>query len=869
MGGFFTKKEMESSSRPDGKTYSCVSCTLHKSCNSPKMKAFGNFKKGILNIGEAPGDMEDRAGKQWQGKAGKLLEQTYKKLGIDLFEDCLNINAVNCQPLHNRPPSNYEIECCRKHVLQLIKEKEPKVIVVFGNAAIYSLLGHRWKKDLGGIVKWRGWTIPDQDFKAWVCPVFHPSYVNKEDSTEATTIWVRDLTKAVSLIKTPIPIYEEPEIEYISDLSPLVKNIPNGSVVAFDYETTGLKPHADEHRIVCASVATGPDHVYAFLMPSMRKDRKPFTDLLANPLIGKMAHNIKFEESWSVERLVQPIENWDWDSMQAAHVLDNRPGITSLKFQTYVNFGVVDYASEITPYLHSSDFKNGNGINQIQTLLALPGGKEKLLRYCALDSVFEYKLAMKQKSEILLPFVDPKVNNLRSEEAYRLMHDGILALGRAEQQGIRVDTDYITAKKEQLTKRIDKLEKEFKKTTFYKHWEHSMGGKSLNINSGTQLRHFLYNVKKIDASKFTASGEGSTDIEALDSLNIPELKFFSERNRFKKAMDVLEGFEREQVRGYVHPFFNLHTARTYRSSSDHPNFQNIPKRDEEVMQICRQALYPRPGHQFIEVDYSGLEVKIAACYHKDPTMLKYINNPASDMHADMAKQIFLLDKFDKSVHKVLRQAAKNGFVFPEFYGDYYKNCASIMACKWGGLPQGRWKPGQGIMVGDVHLSDHFAEHGIKSLISFESHLQKIETDFWENRFSDYASWKDRWWTVYKKYGYVDLYTGFRCSGVMGKNDVINYPVQGAAFHCLMWSFIEVDRLIHKYGMNTRIVGQIHDAIVLDVDPKELSRVIRVIRRVTCEDLPEAWKWIIVPLDVEVEICGVDKSWAEKQKMIIE
>jgi DNA polymerase I-like protein with 3'-5' exonuclease and polymerase domains len=458
--------------------------------------------------------------------------------------------------------------------------------------------------------------------------------------------------------------------------------------------------------------------------------------------------------------------------------------------------------------------------------------------------------------------------HVRSQEAYKLLHDGILALGRAEQQGIRVDMDYVTLKKEQIARRISRLEEEFKKTTFYKHWVHSRGGK-VNINSGSQLRHFLYDVKKIEPAKLTTTGEGSTDEEALDALNIPELKYFSERSRFKKAMDVLEGFEREQVNDYIHPFFNLHTARTYRSSSDHPNFQNIPKRDEEIMQICRKALFPRVGHQLMEVDYSGLEVKIAACYHKDPTMLKYINNPASDMHADMAKQIFMLDKFDKSVHKVLRQAAKNGFVFPEFYGDYYKNCASNMACKWGELPQGTWKVGQGIKIGDTPLADHMISKGIRSLSAFENHLKKIEEDFWGNRFPDYADWKDRWWTVYKKYGYVDLLTGFRCSGVMGKNDVINYPVQGAAFHCLMWSFIEMDRLINKYGLNTRIVGQIHDAIVLDVDPKELNRVIRVIRRVTCEDLPNAWPWIIVPLDVEIELCPVDKSWAEKEKFILE
>ena len=153
MKGFFTKKQTESKSRPDGKTYSCASCGLYKDCQSPRMKPFGNFQKGILNIGESPGEVEDQRNKPWQGKTGRLLQKTYRRLGIDLFEDCLNINAVNCSPKDNRTPTNYEVDCCRKNLLKIIEENQPKVIIVLGGSALHSILGHRWKKDLGGISK--------------------------------------------------------------------------------------------------------------------------------------------------------------------------------------------------------------------------------------------------------------------------------------------------------------------------------------------------------------------------------------------------------------------------------------------------------------------------------------------------------------------------------------------------------------------------------------------------------------------------------------------------------------------------------------------------------------------------------------------
>jgi DNA polymerase I-like protein with 3'-5' exonuclease and polymerase domains len=110
-----------------------------------------------------------------------------------------------------------------------------------------------------------------------------------------------------------------------------------------------------------------------------------------------------------------------------------------------------------------------------------------------------------------------------------------------------------------------------------------------------------------------------------------------------------------------------------------------------------------------------------------------------------------------------------------------------------------------------------------------------------------------------------LLTGFRCSGVMSRNDAINYPVQGAAFHCLLWSFIQIDRRMLHQNWDTKIIGQIHDAIVLDVHPDELEMVIEVVEQITCRDLPEAWKWINVPLEVDVDIYPVDKSWADKIK----
>ena len=409
--GFFDQKQLTSLSRPDGKVYSCITCGLYKGNKHPRMAPFGNFQKEIMIIGEAPGEVEDARGKPWQGKTGQLLQRTLKRLGVDLFEDCVSINACHCRPTdeqgNNRTPTNYEVESCRQETFKIISRYQPKVILLMGGAAVYSVIGHRWKRKLGGIGQWRGWCIPDIDLNTWLCPTFHPSYIQRENSGAAEVIWEQDLSQAIRKITDTLPEYIDPVVMYLDDLSVLDSlNTAESRVVSIDYETTGLKPHAPGHRIVCASVGIDANHAYVFMLPESKRARQPFIRLLQNTSIGKMAHNMKFEESWSRDRLKVSVDRWVWDSMLAAHLLDNRPGVTGLKFQTYVNFGVVDYSSEIDPFLTSTDQKGANATNRILELISSSGGREKLLKYCGLDSVYEYRLAMIQRKliENQLPF---------------------------------------------------------------------------------------------------------------------------------------------------------------------------------------------------------------------------------------------------------------------------------------------------------------------------------------------------------------------------------------------------------------------------------------------------------------------------------
>lgn len=451
-------------------------------------------------------------------------------------------------------------------------------------------------------------------------------------------------------------------------------------------------------------------------------------------------------------------------------------------------------------------------------------------------------------------------------EAYQLLHQGIEAFARAEQAGMRIDVDYCEKQRKHLTRKVARLEGKFELTNLAKQWGHVYGAKK-NIHSDHQLRNILYNIRKLTPPKTTTSGAGSVDEDALTQLDVLGIDILIEIRKLIRTRDTyLLAFIREQVNGYVHPFLNLHLVQTYRSSSDGPNFQNIPARNEDMRQATRRAIFPREGHQLLTVDFQGIEVRVSQCYHNDPTMLEYIQDPKSDMHGDMAQQIFFLEDFSKKEpsHDVLRNAAKNGFVFPQFYGDYYANNAENLACRWGQLPKGAWKGGQGIKMPDGKLSDHLIAAGISSYNQFEKHIREVEEDFWDRRFKVYQQWKDEWWEEYQNKGYLDMLTGFRCSGVMDKNQVINTPIQGAAFHCLLWTFIELDRIQQEEEWRSRLILQIHDELIIDVHPDECDHVATTVRRVACEDLPEAWDWIIVPLDVDADLCEVDASWAEKK-----
>lgn len=454
-----------------------------------------------------------------------------------------------------------------------------------------------------------------------------------------------------------------------------------------------------------------------------------------------------------------------------------------------------------------------------------------------------------------------------SPEAYKLFHEGVKSLAQVEANGIHIDVDYLQATIESVDERIREMQAGLRKDEVYKKWRRAYGGK-LNLGSRPQLAKVLYDVMGFECNHFTDTGKPSTSEAAVEliAIEVPFVKDLLRVEKFKKLRSTyLGGLLREVQDGVLHPFFNLHKVATYRSSSDSPNFQNIPIRDAEIAELIRTAFISRPGHQLVEIDFSGVEVRVAACYNNDPNLIAEIMDPERDMHRDMAAACYKLKP--KDVTKLMRYCGKNKFVFPQFYGSYFAQCAPNL---WDGIDQFSFEHN------GKCLKKHLKKKGIRELGecngkpqpgTFEHHIKSVEKLFWDKRFKVYRDWKKAWYRKYLKTGGFYTKTGFVCQGIMGRNDVSNYPIQGSAFHCLLKCLIEIQRRMNKRKMKSLLVGQIHDSIIGDIHASELEDFIELAIKVMTKWLPKTWSnWITVPIDVDVEVCPVGGNWFQKKEI---
>lgn len=370
----------------------CGLCGLYKGAETPKMPSVGAGRRKILFVSEAPGEAEDIAGNPFIGKNAGMLRKVLYANRVKL-DDCTMTNSIICRP----PQGSIEryVECCRPNLLKTIRTVKPNVIVLLGGMAVRSLVPMERDDSVGSINRWVGWNIPSAEHSAWICPTHHPFFLRRSRDAVLDRQFSQHLQKAISLEHVAVTA---PKLKDLRDSVQCLKErdawlrlrklAQEEGTWAVDYETTGLKPDHPKHRIVSCAFSDG-DETFAFLVKP--KHRRLLSMVLRSPRILKVAANLKHEERWTISKLGHPVIGWEWDTLLAAHILDNRPNILSLKFQSYVHFGVADYAKNVDRFFQG-DEQGFNRIEQVPT--------QELLVYNGLDSLLEYKLMEKQREEM-------------------------------------------------------------------------------------------------------------------------------------------------------------------------------------------------------------------------------------------------------------------------------------------------------------------------------------------------------------------------------------------------------------------------------------------------------------------------------------
>ena len=379
----------------------CGACGLYKTCRTPKMPVHGKGRRGVMVVGESPGHAEDDRGVPFVGASGQYLRDALRAVGVDLDRDCWTTNALIC-----RAPKGTEVKDavahCRPNVLAAIKQYQPHTILLVGGRAMESVIGHAWKESLGPAERWVGWNIPDHRLNAWICPTYRPKDIlqARHKEQEVMGIWFRrHVAAAFEHGTTPwksSPDWQKKVDVIVSpdDAAVAINQLVTDAweweeSVAFDYECDRLKPDHPDARILTVAISNGKQTVSA---PWHGPVIEVMRNVLRDRRLAKIAHNAKFEDRWTRRQLGTPIRNLLWCTMLAAHVLDNRPGITGLKFQGYARLGQPSYDDGLKPYMSAAGSNTRNELHKLPI--------RTLLEYGGLDALLTWKLAKIQREEL-------------------------------------------------------------------------------------------------------------------------------------------------------------------------------------------------------------------------------------------------------------------------------------------------------------------------------------------------------------------------------------------------------------------------------------------------------------------------------------
>lgn len=635
-------------------------------------------------------------------------------------------------------------------------------------------------------------------------------------------------------VAPPKPKHEEPSAEdealppvsdnkytLINDAETLkdwIAEADKTGLLAIDTETTSLTPA--KAKLVGISIAsTLGKAAYIPLgheqetdlfgasaedqIPQMDKGEclKLLKPLLEDPSVLKIGHNMKYDWQIFAKEGIEmaPCD----DTILISYVLDgssHRHGMDNLS-SIYCDHEPIKF-EEVA----------GKGKAQV-TFDKVP--IDKALTYAAEDAEITLRLHH---------ILKPRLARERMVSVYETIERPLIPIiARMELDGIKVDPTKLHEMSEAFGKKLITLQQEI----------YALAGHEFNVASPKQVGEVLFDEMGLQGGKKTKTGAYSTSVDVLEKLSLEGheivTKILEHRGLAKLKSTYTDALQEEinPATGRVHTSYHMTGTSTGRLSSSDPNLQNIPIRTEEGRKI-REAFIAEDGHALISVDYSQVELRLAA-EMADVAALKQAFKDDVDIHKLTASRVFEVP-LEEVTAEIRRQAKAVNFGI--IYGISGFGLAKQLGCP----------------VGE-------ASAFIKRYLA---RFHEIET-FMEDTKEEA-----------KREGYVKTLYGRKCfiPGIQDKNPIrvkgaerqaINAPLQGTAADIMKIAMTAMPKALKEAGLSAKMLLQVHDELIFEVPKDEVEKT----KACVAQTMENAFKInavdISVPLDAEA---GEGENWAQ-------
>lgn len=455
----------------------------------------------------------------------------------------------------------------------------------------------------------------------------------------------------------------------------------------------------------------------------------------------------------------------------------------------------------------------------IESLIGEKGKKQGNMRSVDVDKLTEYAvedadITYQLKQKFYPRLEEEKLLDLAGEIEMPL----IPVLADMERSGVRLNKDALKEYSGVLKEKIRDLEEDI----------YELAGVEFNIGSPRQLGDVLFNRLKLDdKAKKTKTKQYVTNEETLQRLSDrhPIINKVLDYRGLKKLLSTYVEALPELVSaktGRIHTSYNQAIASTGRLSSNNPNLQNIPIRDESGREI-RKAFVPEKGKVFLSADYSQIELRLMAHLSGDRGMKEDFLG-GQDIHSATAAKIFGVKPGD--VSREMRARAKTA------------NFGIIYGISAFGLSQ------------RLNISRTEAKELIDGYFESYPGVKKyMDQSIEKGREDGYVT------TMFGRRRYLrDIQSRNSLLRSNAERNAINAPIQGSAADIIKIAMINIHRKLEKSAMKASMILQVHDELIFELDEADKNEL----RDMVVREMEQACK-LDVPLVVEH---GFGKNWLE-------